>query len=452
MKKVILFLVVVGVIAACAVWYLRRPNSSAMAFRTVTIERGDLLATISATGTVEPEEAIDVGAQVTGKIKTIGKAKDGNEIDYGSMVDEGMVLAQIDDSLYAAELASAEAGLQQAKAEELKSRADLEQLQAKLYQAQRDWDRAQKLGPSEALAQSSYDSYKSAYEVAKANITVGQANITQAQASIASAQASLDKAKRNLGYCTIVSPVKGIIIDRRVNMGQTVVSSMSTSSLFLIAKDLTKMQIWVAVNEADIGYIYAGQPVSFTVTAFPGRVFKGQVSKIRLNATMTQNVVNYVVEINTDNSDGKLLPYLTADIRFELNRRDNVLQVPSAALRWFPATEQVSPEFRDSEIMKNAVDSPGSTRPQGSRDSRASQTRKPSPEVNAQNQGVLWVQSGDFVKPLPVQVGAADGIMTEISGPEVQEGLAVITGEQTSQDDDGNSATTSPFTPQFRRR
>jgi HlyD family secretion protein len=452
MKKVILFLLVVGVIAACVVWYLRRPNGSTMAFRTVKIERGDLLATISATGTVEPEEAIDVGAQVTGKIKTMGKDNDGNEIDYGSIVKEGMVLAQIDDSLYAAELASAEAQLQQAKAEELKSKADLEQLQAKLYQAQRDWDRAQKLGPSEALAQSSYDSYRSAYEVAKANIIVGQASITQAQASIASATAVLDKAKRNLGYCTIVSPVKGIIIDRRVNTGQTVVSSMSTSSLFLIARDLTKMQIWVAVNEADIGYIYAGQPVSFTVTAFPGRVFKGQVDKIRLNATMTQNVVNYVVEINTDNSDGKLLPYLTADIRFELNRRDNVLKVPNAALRWFPATEQVAPEFRDSEIMKNAAGSQGAGGPQGSQGGRASETRKPAVDARTQNQGVLWVQSESFVKPLTVQIGTTDGIMTEISGPEVQEELAVITGEQTSQDDGGNSATTNPFTPQFRRR
>ena len=137
--------------------------------------------------------------------------------------------------------------------------------------------------------------------------------------------------------------MNGVIIDRRVNIGQTVVASLNAPSLFLIAKDLKRMQVWVAVNEADIGNIHPGQPVTFTVDAFPGEVFLGEVGKIRLNATMTQNVVTYTVEVITDNSDGKLLPYLTANAKFMVSNRPNVLLVPNAALRWIPQAEQVVP-------------------------------------------------------------------------------------------------------------
>ncbi len=225
-------------------------------FITATVKRGDLSAAISATGTVEPEDVIDVGAQVAGRIVFFGKDKNGKEIDYGSEVEEGTVLAQIDDALYAADAA-------QARAAAVRAEADLGQLQAKLFQAKRDWERAQKLGPSDALSQSDYDAAKSAFDVAQANVAVGRAAIGQAQAA-------LQRAEQNLSYCTIKSPVKGVIIDRRVNIGQTVVSSLNAPSLFLLALDLKRMQVWVSVNEADIGSIHMGQAVSFTVDTYPG--------------------------------------------------------------------------------------------------------------------------------------------------------------------------------------
>src|SRR5215831_2594864 len=156
-------------------------------------------------------------------------------------------------------------------------------------------------------------------------------------------------------YCTIISPVKGIIIDRRVNIGQTVVSSLSTPSLFLIAKDLTRIQVWVSVNEADIGNVHPGQPVTFTIDAFPNQVFHGQITNIRLNATMTQNVVTYTVAVTTDNADGKLLPYLTANVRFVTGSRHNVLVVPNAALRWQPQSNQIAPQFRPAEGTSTAA-------------------------------------------------------------------------------------------------
>ncbi|HZE22340.1 MAG TPA: efflux RND transporter periplasmic adaptor subunit, partial [Desulfobaccales bacterium] len=304
-KRATVIIAVVVVVALIFMGLLQRNGNNQTAFRTVPVQRGDLMATISATGTVEPEEVIDVGAQVAGKIVAFGTDENGKPVDYGSVVKQGMVLARIDDSLYTADVASAKAQLAQNKAGVKYAEANLGQLKAKLYQAQRDWARAKKLGPSDALSQADYDASLSGYETAKANVEVGKAAIVQAKDAVRQSEALLQRAQQNLDYCTIISPVQGVIIDRRVNIGQTVVSSLNAPSLFLIAKDLKKIQVWVSVNEADIGHIRPGQPVAFTVDAYPGEVFKGEVNKVRLNATMTQNVVTYTVEVNTDNANGK---------------------------------------------------------------------------------------------------------------------------------------------------
>jgi HlyD family secretion protein len=440
-KKAVVIIVLV-VLCTVAVLYLRSSGGKSAVFRTAQVKRGDLLAAISATGTVEPEEVIDVGAQVAGQINSFGKDKTGKPIDYGSVVEEGTILAQIDDSLYAADVSMANAQLQQAKAGVQRAEADLGQLKARLYQAKRDWDRAQRLGPSEALAQSSFDSYKSAYEIAQANVAVGEAAIVQAKDAVAQSQATLQRAQRNLGYCTIKSPVKGVIIDRRVNIGQTVVSSLNAPSLFLIAKDLKRMQVWVSVNEADIGNIHPGQPVSFTVDAYPGQVFRGEVGKIRLNATMTQNVVTYTVEVITDNSSGKLLPYLTANAQFELSQRNNVLLVPNAALRWFPQPEQVAPKFRAM------VESPAQRG--GNMESKSQLPESAEKSASKNHHGFMWVQDGTYIRPIKVSVGLSDGTMTEVQGDELKEGMEVIIGEQRQGVSD--SETTNPFAPQMLRK
>jgi HlyD family secretion protein len=410
-KTTIIAIVALGLIGIISVWYSRySADGQALSYSTAEVKRGDLTITISATGTVEPEEVVDVGAQVAGQISTFGKDKDGNTIDYGSIVEEGTVLAKIDDSLYATDAALATAKLQEAN--------------AKLYQAERDWNRAQKLGPSEALAESSYDAYKSAYDTAKANVAI--------------AEATLARAKRNLDYCVIKSPVKGVIIDRRVNIGQTVVSSLNAPSLFLIAKDLKRMQVWVSVNEADIGNIRPGQEVSFTIDAYPGEVFRGEVGKIRFNATMTQNVVTYTVEVITDNSSGRLLPYLTANLQFELNRRENVPVVSNSALRWSPRPEQVAEKFRSSlDSLTGDSSSVGS-----------SKSNDPNLQAGLKY-GVVWVKNNGFVKPIKVSIGMTDGTMTEVWGDDVKEGLEVITGEQRAA---ANQDTTNPFTPKLPPR
>jgi HlyD family secretion protein len=392
---------------------------------------------------VEPEEVIDVGAQVAGQILSFGLDADGKTVDYGSKVTVGTVLAKIDESLYTAEAAQAEAQVQAAEANLQRAKADLQQLNAKLHQAQRDWQRAKKLGPSQALAEASYDAYQAAYQTAVANVAIGKAAILQAEAGQAQAQAVLRRAQRNLDYCTITSPVSGVIIDRRVNIGQTVVASLNAPSLFLIAKDLTRMQVWVAVNEADIGKIQQGQPVTFTLDAFPGETFEGQVGKIRLNASMTQNVVTYTVEIVTENRSGRLLPYLSANVRFKLNRRSDVLLVPTAALRWQPTQEQVAPQFQEASMTNAARDG----KSVGTRPNSSTTDRTPG---DAAKLGILWISDGEQVRPLRVRLGLTDGGMTEVEGDHLTEGLEIIIGQQ-SRTAEG-SDTTNPFAPKIPRR
>ena len=454
-------MIVVGVaiVALGAWWYFHKPAVILPDLQTVAVKRGDVFATISATGTLEPEEVVDIGAQVTGQILSFGKDTAGKPIDYGSQVEAGALLAKIDDSLYAINQKQADAQLQQAQsavlsaeAGLLQSKAKLEQAEAQADQAKKDWDRAQKLGPSDSLARSAYDTYQTTYEAATANVSaaaaacaVSTAQIGTSKASVMQAQAAIQLANRNLGYCTISSPVKGIVIDRRVDVGQTVVSNMNASSLFLLAKDLKKMELWVAVNEADIGSIHNGQAVSFTVDAYPGIIFRGDVNKVRLNATMSQNVVTYTVEINTDNADGKLLPYLTATVKFEIDHKQDVLTVPNAALRWRPSDNQLAAGAENPFTAKPAK--------KDAKDGAKSGDKKKA------RSAVLWVCDADAptrVKPLKVRTGITDGVVTEVSPDSdgtTLENVQVVLAEQREPSGDASSTeTTNPFAPKFPSR
>ncbi len=454
LKIIVMLVVLIALVLCGCLWFMKIKAVPEGVYTTATVKRGDLVATIGATGTIEPEEVVDVGAQVAGLINTFGTDRNGKMIDYGSEVEAGTVLAKIDDSMYAADARQSEAQVQQAKAQVAAAEANLLQLKARLDQAQRDWERARKIGSSDALAVSLYDGYKAAYDGAVANVTAGEAAILQARAAVAQAEAALSRTQLNLGYCVIKSPVKGVIIDRRVNIGQTVVASLNAPSLFLIAKDLKRMQVWVAVNEADIGNIKPGQPVTYTVDAFQGETFKGEVGQVRLNATMSQNVVTYTVEVNTDNSSGKLLPYLTANMQFQVDRRDNVMMVPNAALRWTPQPERIVPDARSvmgksrhsagagmagGYAQRNAVDAAGTMVPKST----------------------VWVVDGKYVRPVRIRVGITDGTMTEVQGDRLSEGAEVILSEVSTAagalqngSNAASSTNSNPFVPQMpgRRR
>jgi HlyD family secretion protein len=466
-RKLILFFVVAAVLAAgmTTSWQWYRANASEPLFRTDHPTRDRLVTTIVATGTIEPEQVIDVGAQVAGQITAFGRdpANPKRTIDYGSSVEEGTVLARIDEALYAPEVDIARAELGVCQADVRHQESELAQMRAQLYKADRDWERAKRLESQHSISQTEVDATQSAWETAKAAVPASEADLEKAKRAVEKARGTLVKAEKNLGYCTIKSPVKGIIIDRRVNVGQTVVSSFNAPSLFLIAKDLRRLQIWVSVNEADIGNIYSGQDVTFTVDSYPADVFHGTVGQIRLNATMTQNVVTYTVIVNVDNGSdgktsstagatkdahsaadsaavGKLLPYLTANVQFKVDERKDALLVPNAALHYRPTLGLVAPEFRSQyeQGMRSAsVEETGAERPAKGRLTRAT----------------VWVPDGECVRPVKVRVGLTDGLMTEVAEvvkdkltPETE----VVIGENESAV--SRETTVNPFGPHASRK
>ncbi len=418
--KTWLIIFIAAIIVAAVFYFTNSSKSSGYSFKTVQVTKDDLVSSISASGTVEPEELVNVGAQVSGKIMSFGTDNSGNTVDYGSKVSQGMLLAQIDDVLYAAALRESKAQKLQAEAAITSAKAAIRQAQAKKNLAQINWVRAQELHKKSAMAKSEYDAAEADFISSQADCAAAEASLEQANAQLAIAEAALVKAQRNMDYCAITSPVDGIIIDRRVSIGQTVVSNMSASSIFLIAKDFKKMQVWVSVNEADIGNVKAGMPVEFTIDTFPDTVFHGKVKKIRLNATMSQNVVTYIVEVVTDNVDGKLIPYLTANVKFIRSKRENVLCVPNAALRFMPAMELIHPDYRDKKY-----------------DSR-----------------VVFVPEGKFLRPVPVKTGLSAGARVELLESELEAGDKVVFGVSEIEEKNAeNQEAKSPFmpTPQNRR-
>lgn len=431
--------VILTVVVGAAGWLTWRAMGSAqgsVTFRTVSVEKTDLLATIRSTGTIEPEEVIDVGAQVAGRVIKFGvdPSNSSKTIDWTSPVHPGTLLAQLDDELYKARVEQMQAAMEetdaqviQAEANVRKAEADLEQMKAKFQQAKRDFDRAQVMHPLKAIADADYDAAIMTYDTTRANINVGQATIAQMKASLIQAQkarnhgaANLREAEVNLGYTKIISPVEGVIVDRRVNVGQTVVAGLNAPSLFLIAKDLRRIQIWVSVNEADIGNITTGQHVTFKVDAYPKETFAGKVGQLRLNATMTQNVVTYTVIVDTDNSKLKLLPYMTANVDFEIAHKKDVLQVPNAALRWAPKPSLIVAEARAA----------------------FAKTRK----AGHPEEGVVWLQDGALVRPITVRIGLTDGAQTEITSDELEPGMPVVIGTTKARNDDAGG---SPFAPKM---
>lgn len=413
MKKSLLskrnFFVLIAALAVAlgAYFHFSAPKAEIPPYKTSEIAVRDITVSIDATGTVEPEDLVDVGARVSGEILEFGKDIDGNLVDYGSRVKEGELLALIDDQIPQSDLLVAQAKLSAANSNLEQAKASLAQATASFNRAERDWLRIKNLEVGEAISQASHDSYLSEYEQSAAQIDVCKASIKTAQAEIEQAQANVKTAERNLSYCKIKAPVDGVVIDRKVNIGQTVVSNMSVSSLFSIAKDLKKMEVWASVNEADIGYVKPGQNVSFTVDAMPSETFYGKVGKIRLNATMSQNVVTYIVEVVVDNSDEKLLPYLTANLKFEVESAKGVLSVPNSALRWSP--------FGASENL-------------------------------GKGRGAIWILNGSQIFKMEVKTGISDGAFTAVYSDKLKGGEIVVTGIN-SNEEAAASAASNPFMP-----
>jgi HlyD family secretion protein len=449
MLRLLMLMVVVGAVVGGGVYYRQNfmRDTHEQAFRTDNVTRGDLHIVVRATGTLEPEEVVDVGAQIVGRVIEFGKDPRGKtdpkfadkNIDYGSPVEKGMIVAQIDPTTY-------EAQQQQAKATLAQAKANVSQMKAQVKQTQAEWERAQRLKDLKFTSRSPTGDASAEqgmpikgisdadYIMAEANAASAQANLEAAEATVEQAQATLKLADTNLGYTKIYSPIDGTIIDRRVNIGQTVVSSLNSPSLFLLARDLHHMQVWAAVNEADIAKIKVGTKVHFHVDTLADDVFQGDVVQIRLNASMTQNVVTYTVVVSAENPDLKLLPYLTAALEFEVNDREGVLLVPNAALRYKPGPELVE----GGDLQEGDANADGAA-------GRKPGRREKGGAANA-NKGRLWqIAESGKLKPIEVQTGLSDGVLTEITSGDVQEDDDVVTGE--ARPGTASTGDVNPFGP-----
>ena len=317
------------------------PKGPNQKFRTVKVERGEISFIVTATGTINPVITVLVGSQVSGTIKAL-------HADFNSRVREGEVIAQIDPAIFEAQVEQGRANLLNAQANLLNAQANLQNAQANLLKAEvtvqdtkRTLDRNRELAEKKMIAQATLDTAQANYDTAvaqregsKAQMESAKSQIESAKAQVEQARAGLKVADTNLKYTTIRSPVNGIVISRNVDVGQTVAASLQAPTLFMIAKDLTRMQVDTNVSEADIGRVAKDQDATFTVDAYPERTFRGKVSEIR-NAPITiQNVVTYDVVIQVDNSDLRLKPGMTANVSVQIEHKGNILKIPNSALRF----------------------------------------------------------------------------------------------------------------------
>ena len=322
MKKLVIILVVI--IAAVTVGvYFYAGKKPEITYRTAKVERGPLVSSVSSTGTLAAVITVQVGTQVSGTIQKLF-------VDFNSSVKKGQAIAEIDPALFTAQV-------EQTRGNYLSAKGNLEKFKADAIDARRNMERNRQLLKEGIISQGDFDTAENRYLQATAAVKA-------AEGTVAQTRGAYDQAQTNLRYATIRSPVDGIVVSRNVDVGQTVAASFQTPTLFTIAQDMTKMEIQTSVDESDISRIKVGQPVTFTVDAYPETRFTGTVRQIRNAPVVTQNVVTYVVVVNVDNKDLKLKPGMTANVSIETARKDNVLKIPAAALRFKPKSPTESKE------------------------------------------------------------------------------------------------------------
>ena len=382
--------------AACLValgGYYAYANRSAanpeQRYKAHALARGDVTQTVSANGTLNPVTLVSVGTQVSGTVKKL-------HVDFNHQVKAGQVLAELDDAIYSAQVRQSEASMASA--------------QASLQLARANETRMKSLFKEEYVSRQELDQAVQVREAA------------EAQARLARAQNDRDRA--NLGYSVIRSPVSGVVVDRSIDVGQTVAASFQTPTLFKIAQDLTQMQIYTTFAEADIGAIRVDQPVRFNVDAFPNRSFSGKVKQVRLNPTTQQNVVTYNVVVAVENPEQVLLPGMTAYVSIVVAQKKAVLLVPNTALRFKP-TETDKVEKAGGKADGEAAKSANGGRPGGQLGDGGEKREK----RRDAGSGTVHVLSEGRLKPLKISTGITDARFTEVVGGELKEGDRVITGE-----------------------
>jgi HlyD family secretion protein len=335
MKRAIVILAIIAVVGAGAGAYYMRRGGGELQVNSSPITRGEIIDTVGSTGTLQAVTTVQVGSQVSGNISWLGA-------DFNSIVKKGQVIARLDPSLFQAQVDQANANLIKAQADVVRSQADVDRSKVALVDANQKYARARELNEKKLVTQADLDSAKVAVDSAQSAVQSSQASFNSSQAVVTQSRANLNQAQLNLDHCTITAPIDGIVIQRSVDVGQTVAASMQAPTLFIIAADLTKMQVNANIDEADVGRIRPNQTVTFRVDAYPAEEFQGSVSQIRLQPVVVQNVTTYATIINVPNSELKLKPGMTANLRVQIARRPDVLRIANAALRFRPTNEMFS--------------------------------------------------------------------------------------------------------------
>lgn len=437
MKRLTRNIFAVGVAIASIILLITqscRKLEKSYSFETAVVNKGSIINTITATGTVQADTTVLIGTQVSGVIKKI-------YVDFNSSVKKGELLAELDKTPLQTQVQQAQASLDDAKSEVEFQTATYERYKALL--------------DKKLVAQADYDQVKYNYDKARANLKT--------------AQAGYDKSIVNLNYASIYSPIVGVVLNRAVDQGQTVAASFSTPNLFTIGNDLTQMQVQANIDEADIGQVQKGQPVSFTVDAYPSETFKGDIRQVRLQPVVTSNVVTYTVIVNAPNPEKKLMPGMTANITVLVQKLDSVLIVPGKALRFTPDAVWLAEYMKvNPPPQRQGTGGTGSTGGTGGTGQYTNNQRQQSAGATGQSipdesqaggqlgkkPVVVWVKSGDKVHRTRVETGAIDGSNVEIKsglneGDEIilSMSLAGKSGTATAASTTTTTAT-SPFMPQ----
>jgi HlyD family secretion protein len=360
--------------------YYARADAANPQIVTRAITRGDIIQSVTSTGTLETVTSVEVGTQVSGTVSSLGA-------DFNSTVRKGQIVARLDPSLFETEV-------QQARANLIRSESEVDRLHVMSADAQTKLQRAVELSEKQLISSVDLEAAVLATRTAAAQIRAAQAAVTQSQASLQQAQV-------NLGKTVIASPIDGIVVARNVDVGQTVAASMSAPTLFVIAADLSRMQVNASIDESDVGMIHEGQPATFRVGAYPNQDFSGVVRQLRLNPTVEQNVVTYTAVIDVPNQELKLKPGMTATATIEIARKTDVLRVPNAALQYRPTSEALALLGADASATPSTAD---------------------------KNVRPVWVQTNGPFARLAVKTGLSDGTYTELLSGDLAEGAKLVTG------------------------
>jgi HlyD family secretion protein len=423
-KKVVFTVIALLLIGGAGFAYWRLGNSTKESpYLTVMVSRGNVRQVVSSTGTLQAVVTVIVGSQVSGTIAKLSA-------DFNTKVTKGQVVAELDQSKFAARVEETRANLLAAQASLAKSKVAVED-------AARTLARTKELMKRELVPQGDLDAAQTAYDAARA-----QLNVTQAQ--VGQSQAALNQASIDLGYTVIRSPVDGIVISRSVDVGQTVAASLQAPTLFSIANDLTKMEVHTNVDEADVGNIREGQDVTFTVDAHPTRRFRGKVHQVRNAPQIIQNVVTYDAVVRIDNKELLLKPGMTANVQFLVSEKEDVLTIPNMALRFKPPDEKNEAQDLLRQEQSRAAPRVGArrtSRPGGGGGGGSGSEGRRVREVK------IYVVKGSKAQSVDVQIGITDGSRTEVISGSLNENDPVIIGMSSSAGSQSQSGVANPFQP-----